>query len=161
MSYIQANRRLVLLAEVASGMKRVTLLVTTILVVSACGVSDPERPYWEEHISWVSSVVVPDTVSIGIEFDVVINAYGGDGYSRVSREKTYPFDNGVIITPYDWEYYPEGGKYKALQGLVHRIPMTRNQLGKFEVRVRHQEDYSSGKWTIGTISKEVIVVPED
>jgi len=131
----------------------------TLLILGACESESPTRPYWEEHISWVFSVSLPDTAYVGVEFSVVISAYGGFENSRVGDDVVTPISGGFQITPYDWEYYPSGPKNRALQTLQHTVPLTVFQSGSAKVEVQDLHYTHPDGYAVVAISNEVLVVP--
>ena len=87
-----------------------------LLAFAACESESPTGPYWEEHISLVSSVSLPDTAIVGVEFLVFINTCGGFENSYMGEDVVTAIDGGFLITPYDWERY---GLTDKCQHIVH------------------------------------------
>jgi hypothetical protein len=106
----------------------------------------------------VGSVVVPGTVTAGAEFTVIILAYGGFESSRAGRNEITATPTEVGITPYDWETLWHGPKNRALQTLVHEVPLAVDYPGSYRVTVRHLVGDSMQRG-VGSISKDVVILP--
>ena len=139
-------------------MSRLKLVAAFALLVG-CATKSPVGPDMEQHISWVASVSLPDTATIGVEFQVLIHTYGGYNNSYKGEDLVTPIEGGFQITPYDWERVGLFMKNRALVTYQHVDPFTVFEPGMLKINVLHQQ-YSAetSSDTTGTIYNEVVLI---
>ena len=128
------------------------------LVIVACASESPTGPHWEEQISHVSWVSLPDTAKVGVPFLVRIGTFGFMDESHQGRDVVTPTNYGYLITTYDWHLL---GLYVSVRGYEpyeHRITLTVFNASIVRIDVQDLDYTPSGRDTLVTISKQVVFV---
>jgi hypothetical protein len=113
---------------------------------------------YKERIAAVMNVTAPDTVSVGATFEVVMLSSGPSGCWRIGRDElsaTSPVQ--ATITPYDEENVKSGVCAAYAPTFLHSVVLSAAVRGDFNVTVRTRMRASTGKDSVGTIQRTVVV----
>jgi hypothetical protein len=117
----------------------------------------PEDGY-RERLAAVMNVTVPDTVSVGSTFEVVMLSSAANGCWKIGRDElssTSPVQ--ATITPYDQENVESDVCPQNAPTFRHLVSLSAAVPGDFSVTVRTRMKASTGKDSVGTIQRTVAV----
>jgi len=142
--------------------KAIALIVILFLGANASLLLDsctgPNKDYLT-RLALVISVSLPDTVQVAETFSVIISTEVSHGGCRPGRDDVQTISNGYRITPYDDIYVGPDFVDCALHQFSHNVEFSLASAGISEIQIRHHVPNSTGTDSIGTIIRQITVLP--
>lgn len=137
---------------------RATLLVVSVAAALALGsCRSPFESEYENRISVVDSVAVPETVVVRRGFPVKIWTEGPNLCWKKGVDSVLGTNTTVDITPYDRAYVGSGSCAQAPTSFTHVVSLAFGARGTGTINIRHRLRNVSGGDSLATLTRTVVV----